>query len=42
MKKRNVIAADLRTSKYCKRVVQPKKGRGAYKRQQSNNQQQHL
>lgn len=32
MKKKNPIAKDLRTSKYKKRVVKPKKGKGAFKR----------
>ena len=33
MKKRNKIAKDLFTSKYRKRVVKPKKGKGSYERQ---------
>ena len=32
MKKRNPIAEDLRSSKYKKRVVKPKKGKGSFKR----------
>ena len=32
MKKRNKIAKDLFTTKYRKRVVKPKKGKGSYKR----------
>ena len=32
MKKRNKIAKDLFTSKYRKRVVKPKKGKGSFKR----------
>ena len=30
--KRNPVARDLRTPKYAKRVVRPKKGKGAYQR----------
>jgi len=32
MKKRNLIAKDLFSSKYRKRVVKPKKGKGSFKR----------
>ena len=32
MKKRNLIAKDLYTSKYKKRIVKPKKGKGSFKR----------
>ena len=32
MKKRNKIALDLFTNKYCKRIVKPKKGKGSFKR----------
>ena len=32
MKKRNIIAKDLYTSKYGKRIVKPKKGKGSFKR----------
>ena len=32
MKKRNPIALELRSPKYKKRVVKPKKGKGSYKR----------
>tara|TARA_B100000029_G_scaffold114252_1_gene106761 strand:+ start:811 stop:930 length:120 start_codon:yes stop_codon:yes gene_type:complete len=32
MKKRNLIAKDLFSSKYRKRVIRPKKGRGSFKR----------
>jgi len=32
MKKRNPIAEDLRTSKYKKRVIKPRKGKGSFKR----------
>lgn len=32
MSKRNLIAKDLRTSKYRKRIVAAKKGKGSYKR----------
>lgn len=32
MKKRNPIAEDLRSPKYKKRIVNPKKGKGSFKR----------
>ena len=32
MKKRNKIAKDLFTTKYRKRIVKPKKGKGSFKR----------
>ena len=32
MKKKNIIAKDLRTSKYRSRIVKPRKGKGSYKR----------
>ena len=32
MKKRNLIAKDLFSLKYRKRVVRPKKGKGSFKR----------
>lgn len=32
MKKRNPIAEDLRSLKYKKRIVRPKKGKGSFKR----------
>tara|TARA_Y100001970_G_C13444548_1_gene467369 strand:- start:348 stop:455 length:108 start_codon:yes stop_codon:yes gene_type:complete len=32
MKKKNLIAKDLRTSKYKSRVIKPKKGKGSFKR----------
>ena len=32
MKKRNPIAEDLRSPKYKKRIVKPKKGKGSFKR----------
>tara|TARA_B100001287_G_scaffold121784_1_gene102626 strand:- start:211 stop:318 length:108 start_codon:yes stop_codon:yes gene_type:complete len=32
MKKRNPIAEDLRTPKYKKRVITPRKGKGSFKR----------
>ena len=32
MKKKNVIAKELRTTKYRTRIVKPKKGRGSFKR----------
>ena len=35
MKKRNKIALDLFTSKYRKRVVKPKKGKGSYNRKKA-------
>jgi len=31
-KKRNLIAKDLFSSKYKKRIVKPKKGKGSFKR----------
>ena len=34
--KRNKIAIDLFTSKYRKRVVKPKKGKGSFKRKKIN------
>ena len=32
MKKKNIIARDLRTPKYRSRIVKSKKGKGSYKR----------
>tara|TARA_B100001175_G_scaffold277094_1_gene252915 strand:- start:1162 stop:1269 length:108 start_codon:yes stop_codon:yes gene_type:complete len=32
MKKKNLIAKDLRTRKYKTRVIKPKKGKGSFKR----------
>ena len=32
MKKKNLIAKDLKTPKYRSRIVKPKKGKGSYKR----------
>ena len=32
MKRRNLIAKDLYTTKYKKRVVKPKKGKGSFER----------
>ena len=32
MKKKNIIAKYLRTPKYRKRIVKPKKGKGSFKR----------
>ena len=32
MKKRNPIAGDLRSPKYKKRVIKPRKGKGSFKR----------
>ena len=31
MKKKNIIARELRTSKYRTRIVKPKKGKGSFK-----------
>tara|TARA_Y100001949_G_scaffold91607_1_gene77502 strand:- start:498 stop:608 length:111 start_codon:yes stop_codon:yes gene_type:complete len=36
MKKKNVIAKELRTTKYRTRIVKPKKGRGSFKRKKNN------
>tara|TARA_B100001750_G_scaffold104276_1_gene82514 strand:- start:87 stop:200 length:114 start_codon:yes stop_codon:yes gene_type:complete len=36
MKKKNIIAKELRTSKYRTRIVKPKKGRGSFKRKKNN------
>ena len=35
MKRRNLIAKDLYTTKYKKRVVKPKKGKGSFKRKKN-------
>ena len=32
MKKKNLIAKDLRSPKYRSRIVKPKKGKGSFKR----------
>ena len=32
MKKKNLIAKDLMTTKYKQRVIKPKKGKGSFKR----------
>jgi len=32
MKKKNIIARELRTTKYRTRIVRPKKGKGSFKR----------
>jgi len=32
MKKKNLIAKELRTQKYRSRIVKPKKGKGSFKR----------
>ena len=32
MKKKNIIASELRTSKYRTRIVKTKKGKGSFKR----------
>tara|TARA_B100001179_G_C18500848_1_gene364232 strand:+ start:691 stop:819 length:129 start_codon:yes stop_codon:yes gene_type:complete len=37
-KTRNLIARDLFSAKYKKRVVQPKKGKGSYTRKKNLNQ----
>ena len=37
MKKKNLIAKDLRTTKYRSRVVKPKKGKGSFKRKKKIN-----
>jgi len=36
MKKKNIIAKELRTSKYRTRIIKPKKGRGSFKRKKNN------
>ena len=36
MKKKNLIAKDLRSSKYRPRVVKAKKGKGSFKRRKNN------
>ena len=35
MKKKNPVAKDLRTPKYKKRIVKPKKGKGSFKRKKN-------
>ena len=35
MKKRNKMAKDLFTTKYRKRIVKPKKGKGSFKRKKN-------
>jgi stalled ribosome alternative rescue factor ArfA len=35
MRKKNFIAKDLRTPKYKKRIVKPKKGKGSFKRKKT-------
>ena len=35
MKKKNVIAKELRTTKYRTRIVKPKKGKGSFKRKKN-------
>jgi len=32
MKKKNIIARELRTPKYRSRIIKPKKGKGSFKR----------
>jgi len=36
LKKRNIIAADLFSKKYRKKVIKPKKGKGSFKRKKIN------
>ena len=36
MKKKNIIARELRTTKYRTRIVRPKKGKGSFKRKKNN------
>jgi len=36
VKKRNKIAKDLLTTKYRKRIVKPKKGKGSFRRKKTN------
>ena len=36
MKKKNIIAKELRTSKYRTKIVKPKKGRGSFKRKKNS------
>jgi len=36
MSKRNLIAKDLFTKKYKKKIVKPKKGKGSFKRKPRN------
>lgn len=36
MKKKNIIAKELRTSRYRTRIVKPKKGRGSFKRKKNS------
>ena len=36
MGRRNYIAKDLHSSKYKKRIVKPKKGKGSFKRKKNN------
>tara|TARA_B110000003_G_C16237953_1_gene373892 strand:+ start:413 stop:553 length:141 start_codon:yes stop_codon:yes gene_type:complete len=36
LKKINKIALELRTSKYKKRVIKPKKGKGSFKRKKNS------
>ena len=36
MKKRNLIAKDLYTTKYKKKIVKPKKGKGSFKRKKNS------
>ena len=37
MKRRNLVAKDLYTTKYKKRIVKPKKGKGSFKRKKKIN-----
>ena len=36
MKQRNLIAKDLYTTKYKKRIIKSKKGKGSFKRKKNN------
>ena len=35
MKRRNLVAKDLYTTKYKKKIVKPKKGKGSFKRKKN-------
>ena len=37
MKKKNLVAKELRTQKFRPRIVKPKKGKGSFKRKKKNN-----
>ena len=36
MKKKNLVAKELRTQKFRPRIVKPKKGKGSFKRKKNN------